>query len=69
MRALDLVEVEEVSGGGWIVAAVAIAGGFILGGPMGGALAITTTLAATGAKNLEHLQKHKEIPTFGDMIN
>lgn len=69
MRALSTIEVEEVAGGGWVIALTAIAGSFILGGPMGGALAITSMLAATGAKNLEHLQKHKEIPTFGDMIN
>jgi hypothetical protein len=62
MRALSTIEGEEVAGGGWIFAIVGIAIGF------GAGMAAASMLAAAGAKNLEHMEKHKEIPTFGDMV-
>lgn len=69
MRALSTIEVEEVAGGGWIIFIVAIAGGFIVGGPAGAGAMVATMLAGAGAKNLEHIQKHGEIPTFDQVIN
>lgn len=69
MRELRAVEVEEVSGGGWFVAIVAVACGFAFGGPVGAGAAAASMLAATGAKNLEHMKKTGEIPTINQVIN
>lgn len=69
MRALNTIEVEEVSGGGWVVAITAIACGFVFGGPVGAGAAAASMIAAAGAKNLEHMQKTGEIPTIKQVIN
>jgi hypothetical protein len=51
------------------VAIVAIAGAFVVGGPVGAGAMAATMLAGAGAKNLEHMQKTGEIPTINQVIN
>ncbi len=51
------------------MAIVAIAGAFVVGGPVGAGAMAATMLAGAGAKNLEHMQKTGEIPTINQVIN
>ena len=69
MRALSKMEVEEVSGAGWMSFLLPIVVGFCFGGPAGAVAAAGVVVTQAGVKNLEHLNKKGEIPTFEQIVN
>ena len=69
MRELNTAETNEVNGAGWFLYVFPVVLGFIAGGPAGAVAMAGGIIATQGAKNLEHLHKHGEIPTFDQIVN
>lgn len=62
-------QVKQVSGAGWASWIIPVVSGFIFGGPAGVAVVAGTYIATKGIDNLEHLHKHGDVPTLGEMLN
>lgn len=69
MKLLTQKEIECVAGAGWGSFLIPIAIGLVTGGPIGAGIAVGGVIVNAGVKNLEHLHKHGEIPTIGQMVN
>ena len=69
MIKLTIRECEYIEGGGWASFILPVVIGVVTGGPIGAAVAVGGVIATTGVKNLEHLHKHGQIPTFTQMVN
>jgi len=69
MRVLSGIEIDQVSGSGWLKFVFPIVIGFAIGGPAGAVYAVGTIVATTGVSNLEHLYEHDKIPTLDNIVN
>lgn len=69
MRILNDLEAKQTCGAGWLTFVFPVVIGFFSGGPAGAIIMAGTVIASTGAKNLEHLYKHHEIPTVDQIVN
>jgi len=59
----------DVSGAGWLKFIFPAVIGFVVGGPAGAVYATGAILATSGVSNIEHLDKHNQIPTVQDIVN
>lgn len=69
MIQLTQKELEIIYGAGWASYLVPILVGVVTGGPIGAAVAVGGVIANAGVDNLQHVYRHHEIPTIGQMIN